>query len=272
MTETTATTSAGPALEALRNELDEIDDGLLGLLAKRFRVTAQVRSFKQATTKTLQSPLRPAREAEIHRRLVAKGKVLGLDPALVLRLWRAVLSQSSLAQTPMTLHVSKRLSQTMGHRLRLRDHFAAMPVEEWRDEAQVLAQVGVNESDICVVEAHSPWIEPFAAGQAGTAQVIGTLPLLGEGDAPQLLIIGNALSEPTGRDETLLLTKGNLPRDFGLGPRWQIKAGAYRITALSGYLHEHEAPLVGLSRSNVALGLKVIGHYPQGFEGGEWQI
>ena len=266
MIDTTALTDNGPALESLRRELDTIDGAVLELLAKRFAVTAEVRSFKQATTKTSQSPLRPARESQIHQKLVARAKELNLDPALVMRIWRAILSQSSLLQAPITLHVSKRLSQTMGHRLRLRDHFAAMPVEEWRDEAQVLAQVGVNDGDICVVETDSHWLEAFVAGQAGTAHVIGTLPIFSSGEMPQLLIIGNAPMEPTGNDMTLLLSKGNLPRDFAIVPTWQIKGGNFRLSALSGFFSEQEAPLVGLSRSNPALGLKVAGCYPLGVE------
>ena len=266
MTDKPISDTSGAALEALRRELDTLDDGLIDLLAKRFAVTAQVKSFKQVTAKTEMSPLRPAREVQIHRRMLARAKLHGLDPAMVLRLWRGILTQSILSQAPMTVHVSRRLSQTMGYRLRIRDHFPGMTVEEWRDEQQVLTQVGVNGGDICVVETDAPWVEGFVEGLAGTAQVIGCLPVLSADAVPQLLIIGNAPAVATGDDETLLISHGNLPRDFALQPLWQVKNGTFKLSALAGFHSEQEAPLIGVIRSNAALGLKVAGRYASALE------
>ena len=262
----TELTPAAPALDALRRELDDVDDAMLALLVKRFVLTQQVKSFKLVTTKTTGSPLRPAREAQIHRRLLQAAKAQNLEPALVLRLWRAILTDSSMGQAPMTLHVSKRLSQTLGHRLRLREHFPAMPVEEWKDEAQALMQVNINVGDIAVVETESAWVDACVAGKAGTAHVIAALPVLKDQAVPQLLVFGNAPAEATGHDETLLITQGNLPRDFPLQPVWQVKSGPWRLSALAGFHSEHEGPIVGLTRSNISLGLKVAGRYPSAIE------
>lgn len=262
----TNSTPSGPALEALRHELDDIDDQMLVLLGKRFTVTEQVKSFKQVTAKSVASPLRPAREAQILRRLLGKADSLGLSHQLVLQLWRSILTQSSASQASITIHFSRKLSSAVGHRLRLRDHFGAMAVEQWRDEAQAMMQINATPGDLCVVEMESAWVVPFLAGQAGTAQVIGTLPVLKDGDVPQLLILGNAPAEPTGNDETLLITQGKLPRDFSLQPLWQIKSGGYWLSALAGFFSEHESPLVGLTRSNASLGLKLAGRYPSAFE------
>jgi chorismate mutase / prephenate dehydratase len=260
----TDTPSAAPALDALRRELDALDDELLGLLAKRREVTQHVKSLKQVTAKTIMSPVRPAREAQIHRRIMALAKAKGMDPAYALRMWRSILTDSSQSQAAMTLHVSKRLSQSL--HLRLREHFPALPVEEWRDEAQALMQVNVSAGDLCVVETDAPWIEACVAGKAGTAQIIGALPVIKDGDVPQLLVFGNAPVEASGDDETLLITEGNLPRDFALQPKWQVKSGPWRLSALTGFHSEHEAPLVGLMRSNISLGLKLAGRYPSAIE------
>jgi chorismate mutase / prephenate dehydratase len=262
----TDTPPAAHALDALRRELDDLDDALLGLLAKRRDITQQVKSLKQVTDKTAMSPLRPAREAQIHRRLVALAKSYGLDPAFVLRQWRGILTESSLSQARMTLHVSKRLSHNLGIRLRLQEHFPALTVEDWKDEVQALVQVNVNPGDICVVETEAPWIEACVAGKAGTAQIIGALPVLKGESAPQLLIFGNAPNEASGADETLLITQGNLPRDFALQPLWQVKSGPWRLSALAGFHSEHESPIVGLTRSNISLGLKLAGRYPSAIE------
>jgi chorismate mutase / prephenate dehydratase len=258
--------SPAPALDALRRELDDIDDALLELLSKRTSVTRQVKSFKQVTAKVLGSPLRPAREAQIHRRILQAAKDKDVDLALALRMWRAVLTQSSLAQAPITLHVSKRLSSTLGNRFKLRDHFPGMEVEEWKDEAQALMQVNGSPGDLCAVETESPWIDACVAGKGGSAQVIAALPVIKAENVPQMLLFGNAPSEATGHDETLIITQGNLPRDFPLQPIWQVKSGPWRLSALAGFHSEHEAPLVGLGRSNVSLGLKLAGRYPSAIE------
>jgi chorismate mutase len=257
---------AAPALEALRRELDAIDSGLLALLAKRFSVSDQVKSFKQVTAKAALSPLRPAREAQIHRRILDAAAAQGVPAALALKIWRAILSESSLRQTPITLHVSRRLSSTVGNRLRLRDHFPGMTVEEWKDEATVLAQVDSTPADIAAIEVDSQWIDAFIQGRAGNAQVIGVLPTSKEAEHPDMLIIGHAPQEQTGSDETLLITQGNLPRDFPVQPVWQIKSGPWRLSALGGFYSDQESPLVGLTRSNVSLGLKLAGRYPSAIE------
>jgi chorismate mutase / prephenate dehydratase len=254
------------ALDALRRDLDDVDDALLALLSKRQLLTQQVKSFKLATGKKQGSPLRPAREAQIHRRLLHLAKVKNLDPVLVLRLWRAILTDSSLSQAEIVLHVSKRLAQTPGYRSRLQEHFPAMAIEEWKDETQALIQINVNPGDICVVETESPWVDACVAGKAGAAQVISSLPVIRDDLVPQFLVFGHVPQEATGNDETLIITQGNLPRDFALQPLWQVKSGPWRLSALAGFHSEHESPLVGLTRSNISLGLKVAGRYPSAIE------
>jgi chorismate mutase / prephenate dehydratase len=254
------------SLEAVRREIDALDDQIVDLIAKRFEVTGQVRGLKQTEPSIWPLPLRPTREANILRRLVARAKLGGVSADLVVRLWRSILNESTAKQAPITLHVSKHLNANMAHRLRLRDYFGPMPVEEYRDEAQALMQIDSMPGDLCIVETEQPWTEAFIAGNGGQAQVIAALPLLKEGDVPKLLIIGQAPAEPTGQDETLVISDGKLPRDFVPQPIWQVKIGAHRLSSLPGYLLEHEGPLVGLSRSNASLSLKVAGRFTSAIE------
>jgi chorismate mutase len=246
-------------LAEIRREIDEIDDGLIELLVRRFAATERVRLAKSGSASAL--PIRPGREAEILRRLVSRaGGRLSSD--LVLRIWRAILSASTLAQAPLTIHVSRRLNSSLGLRLRIRDHFGPAAVEECKDEAQALLQVNAAPGDICIVEPDSPWVEPFLEGQAGRALVIGVLPVLRDEEVPKLLIFGNAQVEATGDDETLIITDGQLPRDFAPKPIWQLKAGTRRVSCLPGFFPEHEGPLVGIGRYNTSLAIKVAGHFP----------
>ena len=251
-------------LEEARREIDALDEGLLNLLERRFACVERVRCAKGDNGQA--SPLRPEREAFILRRLLRRAGAGGVPPELVVRIWRAIMIEASLAQAPITIHVSRRFTQTMGNRLRLRDYFGPVAVEDYRDEAQALYQINGNLLDLCVVETDSPWLEAFLDGKAGRAQVIAALPFLKTGEAPALLVIGHARAVATGEDETLLVSDGKLPRDFAPAPLWEVKIGSRRLSSLPGFLSEHESPLVGLMRSNPGLHLRVVGRYPSPFE------
>jgi chorismate mutase len=255
-----------PALEALRQELDGIDGKILDLLGKRFSVTEQVKALKHVKGGPVQSPLRPSRETQILRRLLSEAAFKDLDPAFVVRIWRAILTESSQRQSTTTIHITKKLSNAIGNRMRIRDHFGPMAVEEWKDEAQALMQANTSPRDLCIVETEGNWIAPMIEGKSGQARVIASLPVIREGEVPKLLIIGHVTTEPTGQDETLLITQGNLPRDFAPQPAWQVKVGPFRLSGLPGYFSEHESPIVGLSRSNISLGLMLAGRYPSAIE------
>jgi chorismate mutase / prephenate dehydratase len=258
--------SPAPSLGAARKALDAIDDHILELLAKRIEITGQVKRAKQNELEVYASPIRPTREAAIMRRLLAQAKGTNVSSTLILRLWRAIISDSSLRQAPITLHVSKHLNANTAHRLRLRDYFGAIEVEEYRDEGQALMQIDSSPGDLCVVETSQPWVEAFMEGHAGKAQVIASLPILKEDEMPKLLLIGQAPVEASGFDETLVITDGKLPRDFTPQPIWQSKIGNLRLSCLAGYLTEHEGPLVGLMRSNASLKLKIAGRYSSAIE------
>jgi chorismate mutase / prephenate dehydratase len=254
------------SLEDIRREIDGLDDQIVDLLAKRFDVTSHVLGLKKQSIQIWPSPLRPTREALILRRLVGRAKETRVSPELLVRLWRGILNDSTRKQQELTLHVSKHLNNNLGHRLALRDYFGAMKVEEYRDEAQALFQIDSEPQDLCVIETGQNWVEAFLNGAAGKAQVIASLPAIKDEAAPQLLIFGNAPVEPTGEDETLVITEGKLPRDFAPQPLWQMKVGAHRLSSLPGFLTEHEGPLVGLTRSNASLGLKIAGRFASAIE------
>ena len=252
-------------LEDIRREIDAIDDGLMNLLERRFAASEHVRSIKIKNGALAGSPFRPAREAAILRRLLGRTENL-VAPDLLVRLWRVILSGSTQSQAPVTIHISKRLNSSMGMRLRIRDYFGSIPVEEYKDEAQALLQVNSSSGDICIVETGSPWADAFADGKAGHARVMACLPFLRDDPIPKLLVFGHSVSEATGEDETLIVSDGKLPRDFTPTPLWRIKLGAKRVSCLPGFLSDHESPLVGLNRSNPQLSLKIAGRYASSFE------
>jgi chorismate mutase len=255
------------SLESIRSEIDRIDEALLRLLADRFAAVQQIRSAKRQDGPAVNnSPIRPAREALVLRRLME------LDAPLVpfelrLRLWRAIVSSSTLSQAPVSIHVSAGLFNSARLRVVVRDHFGAIPEISHGGEASVLDAIAANPTDVAVVALDSPWLDAFLSGRAGRAQVIGCLPWIAEaGTIPAAFVFGHAAPESTGDDETILLTDGQLPRDFTPSPLWQTRIEGKRLTSLPGFLSEHNQPIIGLKRSNAPLALTVLGRYPSPLE------
>lgn len=259
--------SQNSPLEAIRGEIDRIDDELLSLLAQRFAAVEQIRAVKAQTAGGQgASPMRPAREAAILRRLMELPEP-AVPAELRLRLWRAIIAQATLSQAPVRVHVSAALSSSVKARLMLRDYFDATPIAAHPGETMVLEALAANPGDVAAVALDSPWIDAFAAGRAGRAHVVGCLPFLApKGSLPHVLIFGYAKPEATDADETLLMTDGQLPRGFSPAPLWHCRLGPKRITSIPGFHSEHNMPLIGLKRSNMPLALTVLGRYPSPIE------
>lgn len=258
-------TPPASALDHIREEIDAIDDAMLALLAKRFAAVAEVKRIKAASGAIAQSPIRPGREAAILRRLV-QAKPDSVPSELRVRLWRAIISASTLMQAPVRIHIGKGPFDSVSARLMLRDHFGSTPVAEHPGETQALAALAGRPGDVAVVALDSPWLDPYLDGRPGQARVIASLPQIASGAVPKMLVFGSASPEPTGDDETLLVTSGQLPRDFAPAPLWQLRLGNRHLASLPGFLSETSQPLIGLMRSNVPLALMVLGRYPSPIE------
>lgn len=91
------TGSAPPSegLRGLREEISAVDGELLSLLVRRTALSRQVARWKVRSG----SPLRdPHREREILLDLERRGQALGLDPAMVLRVFQSIVEGSLVVQ------------------------------------------------------------------------------------------------------------------------------------------------------------------------------
>lgn len=82
---------ASPSLADLRAQLDDIDSELLQLLARRFGVIRDVAELKKQNAIAV---AQPERVSEIMTTRASQGESLGLPPALIKRLWQAIIRQS----------------------------------------------------------------------------------------------------------------------------------------------------------------------------------
>src|ERR1700752_4184069 len=89
------------SLDELRREIDRIDDAMHRLLMERGEIIDRLIAVKQ--TQETGSAFRPAREAEMMRRLVERdGGILPLDTAE--SIWRVIIATFPYVQAPFAVH------------------------------------------------------------------------------------------------------------------------------------------------------------------------
>src|SRR5476649_40704 len=92
---------APPSLEVLRQEIDSIDEQVHRLLMARGDIIDRLISVKH--TQEVGSAFRPAREADMMRRLVDRHRgILPLDT--VESIWRVIISTFTYVQSPFSVH------------------------------------------------------------------------------------------------------------------------------------------------------------------------
>lgn len=200
-------------LDDLRGEIDKIDDALQDLLVRRAAISRAVARAKLpgASTVALSAAMRPAREALILRRLLAR-RPTELSPLLVVGIWREIISSSLRAQTSFHGHVFAGDGETayvgmarayFGTETPLRTHGKpSLVVHACAEEQSALGVVPLP-----VIEEQGPawWAQLAPAGEKGP-RIIAKLPFVTEDDdAPAAYVIGAIEQEPTGDDTTLLL-------------------------------------------------------------------
>ncbi|MFL5258831.1 MAG: chorismate mutase [Hyphomicrobiales bacterium] len=239
-------------LEDARHEIDRVDSGILELIAKRLALVDRVRALKSDTGTS--SPLRPAREAIVIRRIMEEaGTEVPQD--LCLRIWRSLISAATQRQAAVHVHAPGSLIASAGHKLLVCEYFASAELVAHPDEYAALSAVKEKAGDIAAVALESHWVSPFLHGAAGSALVIGSLPFLSRGRPPRVLIWSQAPAEPSGDDETLIVAQSPPSAWSHLRAKWQLDAGEKTLLCLAGFLPDAE-----LGRSGIAH--TVVGRYP----------
>src|SRR3979490_1413019 len=100
---------APPSLEVLRKEIDTIDGEMHRLLMQRGEIIGRLIRTKQ--TQEVGSAFRPAREADMMRRLVERHRgILPLDT--VESIWRVIISTFTYVQAPFSVHADLSLGES----------------------------------------------------------------------------------------------------------------------------------------------------------------
>ncbi len=176
-----------PTLADLRQEIDRIDEAMHQLLMERAEIIDRLIAVKGS--QETGSAFRPAREAEMMRRLVKRHKgILPLDTAE--SIWRVIISTFTYVQAPFSLHADLSAGDAL-MRDSARFHFGfTVPFVPHMGASGVVAAVSASKGDLGLVPA-------FAVPSAGAwwsalefdaaPKIIARLPFVERPDHPAAL-------------------------------------------------------------------------------------
>src|SRR5437763_11190264 len=145
-----ASRSRPPSLADLRREIDRIDETMHALLIERGEIIDRLIAVKQ--TQESGSAFRPAREADMMRRLVDRHRgILPLDTAE--SIWRVIIATFTFVQAPFSVHADLSSGDAL-MRDSARFHFGfTVPFVAHMGAAAVIAAVSQSKGDLGLVPA-----------------------------------------------------------------------------------------------------------------------
>jgi chorismate mutase len=176
-----------PSLADLRREIDRIDAAMHGLLIERSEIIDRLIQVKKTQEKG--SAFRPAREADMMRRLVERHKgILPLDT--VESIWRVIIATFTYVQAPFSVHAD--LSAGAAEmRDSSRFHFGfTVPLVAHMGASAVVAAVSEAAGDLGLVPAFGlpgagAWWNALEFDSA--PKIIARLPFVERPDHPAAL-------------------------------------------------------------------------------------
>ncbi len=262
---------AEPTLEALRAEIDAIDEDLHRQIMRRAEVALRIRAAKSANGS---EPvfMRPAREAQVLRRLVERHQ--GQFPrAVIVRLWREIMAAVLRMQGPFSLAVYAP-ERAAGYWDLARDHFGSLtPASAHDSPHQVLTALAAGRASVGILplpgaDDPQPWWPSLLSHDAKRPRIVARLPF-GSGEtvrgAPlEAFAVAPVAGEPTGRDRTMLIVEAGGPMSRSeLASRvkaagfetatiqsWQPRSDQHvwlHLLDVEGYLVEDDPKLAGLA-------------------------
>ena len=238
-----------PSLDAIRARLDVIDAELLRLVDERAALAKDVATAKRAAGEGDKLGVRPVREAQLLRRLLATPRQ-GASAALTVRLWRELISDSLMQQGPF--HLAVWGANDPGRAVELaRLRFGAAPpmrqVAQPQD-AIAAAKTSWGVGVLAVVPDNGWWGRLLAEPRV---KVFAAMPCLTAWGPLGALAVAEIEVEPSGADETYWVTDAPDPADQitealsrdGVAAHVLAHGGGMKLFALAGFYQANDARL-----------------------------
>jgi chorismate mutase len=224
-----------PVLLRLRQDIDAVDDQILDLLLRRFDLGYSVADAKRNLPPA--PNMRPAREAEILRRLAARWR--GPAPVSTLAaIWRHIISTVLGLQGPFTVHLTNEDRETTPPLAA--NHFSAgAQFHEHPTYERALAAAAADLQSVAILalpkgNPPSPW---WSGLTQGPLRIVAKLPFLDPSPMSAFVV---ARQEPTPSNDDV-----SVARIAGGGRAWAEVGPAFagfRLLAADGdrYLAEQD--------------------------------
>lgn len=197
-----------PTIDALRQEIDAVDDAIHDLLIRRTEIAQRIGGMKDTT----RGIIRPGREAAILRRLCER-HTGSLPKGVLVRLWREMIGALTRLQGPLSIAVyapdDRRLLWDI-----TRDHYGSFtPITPVNTPFAAIRAVCDGTATVGVVPYPTdgetdPWWRFLSASDAKLPRVVARLPFCPRSNGLSESIDGLALAmtplEATTEDRTLI--------------------------------------------------------------------
>lgn len=258
----------GMSLDEVRWRIDAIDADLLRLIDTRAALARRVAEAKAAAGNADEFGLRPAREAQVIRRLIGLPRDAA-TPTLITRIWREVMSDNLARQGPYDLTIYGGRDPVRVVEL-ARGHFGAAPtLRAVTDPREALAATSKTGGvAVLSLASDTPWWGRLLAEPK--TRVFAALPCLAAWGEPGALAAARVEVEPTGGDITFWVTDAAgasgaiidaLGRD-GVAADPLAEAGGLKLFALAGFYQPEDERLARAPGSLTG----VIGAAPAPFD------
>jgi chorismate mutase len=237
------------SLEDIRSRIDAIDAELLALVDERAALAANVAAAKAAAGGPPSFGLRPGREAQVIRGLLAKPRKAA-SAQLVVRLWREIMSANLAAQGDYAINVWGGADQ--GRTLQAaRARFGAAPVlnQTAKPEDAIAQARKLGGVAICALTPDNGWWGRLLAEPK--VKIFAALPDFSSDGPMSALAMADVEVEPTGDDVTFWVTDAPgkpqaieeaLGRD-GVAGSFLMESGGLKLFLLSAYYQREDARL-----------------------------
>jgi chorismate mutase len=269
-------TSPGAAeqysVEAIRREVDGVDDAILALVAERLKLADKLAQLKAPQTGI---PIRAGREIALLRRLVASAPA-PVDRELVVELWRSLISAALRRQREVEVVVGGSRSDTLRLFDIARRHFGARARIKDAGEAQMALQKAADNPDSVVAVTSWPaapgvgaWWPALTEQRFRKLHIIGGLPAAGAAsEFPEAAVFAASAPEEAGGDVSILIAfdpHHRLQRalnDAGLAGKEIARAEPRVLVRVEGFIGVDDPRAAALARSGLD-GVHVLGAYAQ---------
>ena len=225
-----------PALDEIRQKIDELDNRIHDTLMERAELVLKVSAEKKKHNIQI---VQPAREARMIRRLLGRHKG-ALPEMAVVRIWRELVGAVSLLQTGLKVAVTVPQDQPGDYWDHARDYFGScLPMQQFNSALPAISAVKDDKATFAVVpwprdDDEQPWWTYLGPNTPQEMHVIMALPHGHDPDDPnpdtRALVLSKAGFDDSGHDRSFLLIQCEQENSRGGLVDLAKKAG---LTALS---------------------------------------